>query len=214
VKPIGRVGLAIVTALSALALLGVSPAAAEPTALCMVDEGEVCEAGDQVSHVHYEAKGVKFLSIIVNSECKSSLILTDAVNINELLGSPLKFEVPFNAKTTLEDLTFKECSEGCEIKQTKRFELDYLRTVAETATVTGLEFGIKVECDEPPLECFYAAKSLAGQARGPLLTGDNGHLTFSEAVLKEASESGPMCPDEAKLDALYVVLPKPIYIKE
>ena len=205
--------LAAITAVGLIASVAVAPAIAEPTALCEVDEGEICEVGFQISHIHYEAKNIKVLSTQFEIECKS-LILGDAVVVTELLKSPMDFDVGFNAKTGLQDLAFVNCDPGCAVKQLEKFVLDFLRTEDEKATVKALELTLGFECDIPPLDCEYSAEALTGQALGPLITNDNGHITFSKAALTRVGESGPLCPEEAKFDALFIALPNPIYIKE
>jgi hypothetical protein len=57
--------------------------------------------------------------------------------------------------------------------------------------------------------CIYEFNEQVGVLEGPLLTDDNGHITFQEVPLERVS--GILCPSEVKFDALFEAS-EPVYV--
>jgi hypothetical protein len=207
-KPFKILGLAVVAALMAMALVGTSSATAETTALCKVDESE-CAAGNLVTHVHEETltgnQGL-LLDSLGNVKC-TVLFLSTSVGIP---STPLIVKGNFTytgckRKKLIgeEDCTVTEQNGPAEIKLTK--------TGTEIAKVTG-KGEVKVACGSF-IECVYNGEGLEATAKGALASAEtNGEVSISEQSTHKVS--GSLCPAEARLDLKLTPLPDPIYITE
>lgn len=185
-KPVKMLGLAVVVALAATALIGTSSASAS-TALCKVDENP-CAKANQVTEVHFVAKPVLIHTSVMDYECDALLSAT----VGELAESQT---------LTAQSLTYTSCNQGCTRTVKKLGKLTLERTGTETAKLTGSGFEIYVQCSGK-IDCTYAFNGLNGTALGALLTGDNGHLRFEEATLEKIG--GLLCPTVATLSGLFV----------
>jgi hypothetical protein len=200
VRLIKMFGLAALTAIAAMAFVGATSAMAESTQLCSVDTlGAACPAGSAVTSIHAtaeanEAKKIpapELLTSISNVKCEKILETATAL----ALGAPQIFHVTL--------LDYINCT--CTVTPETLGLIEVLKEGNELATVKGVGFVIKVECSG--FTCWYG--SATGHGLGPLVTGDNGHVTFTEAVANKVK--GLFCPSESKLDALFINS-TPVYI--
>ncbi len=194
-KSIKMLGLALLAALMAMALVGASSAMATTTALCEAEEA-VCAA--PVEHVHEESVGHALLkfSSFATVECEV-LFLGDALNGG--LGSPLLIHGTFTY-TCLSNCTATEENGPAEIK--------VLKTGTEKAAVTG-EGLVHLVCG---LNCVYNGVGLEGVGLGALKAANKkGEVTIKEALTNK--ESGTFCPSTSKLTIRTAPLPT-LYISE
>jgi len=99
----------------------------------------------------------------------------------------------------------------CDRNQQRRL-VSVLKEGHELASVTGTGFQVLLECSEL-MHCVYDSQGLVGHGLGPLLSGHTGHVTFSEAPVHKVE--GFLCPNEAKLDALFLPLKgEPLYLRK
>ena len=197
-KLVRMIGLGLIAAVAATALLGASSAMAETTALCEVDE-DPCEEANQVTEVNYEAEDLYVLTSVMEYECDASLSATVSK-----LGETQTLEA--------QELVYTNCREGgqsCSRTATELGTFSVLRTKPELAEIAGSGFKISVKCGAL-INCTYAFNGLTGTVKGPLLTGDNGHILYQEANLEKVG--GIACPNEAKLDAVFVAS-SPVYVE-
>jgi hypothetical protein len=178
-----------------MVLGGVSQAMAQSTALCKADE-EPCKAGNLTTEVHYEAEDILIHTSVLDYECDALLSATVLK-----LGAPQALDV--------QSLKYTNCNQGCTRTAKSLGSFSVLRNGAETADITAKGFEIEVKCGIY-INCTYSFENLIGTVLGPLLTGDNGHITYEEASLPKIG--GIACPEVAKLNALFVAL-TPVYVK-
>ena len=181
--------LAGLLAAVAAASIGTSPAMAETTVLCKVDQSP-CSAGNWVKSVHFVAKNVAFEPGEYNYKCEA-LLTAEALG----LGSPEVLDVT--------SLQYTSCNQGCTRTAIKLGTLKVLRTGSELATVAGEGGEILVKCSGG-IHCVFDLGGTAGTLSGPLLTGSTAHLTYSKALLHKIS--GFFCPSEVTLTALFEAL--------
>src|SRR3954447_1043834 len=184
-KPIKTIGLAAVLALSAMAVGGASVTVAEPTALCIADEGK-CSEGNEITHLHESTlPGQK--AVLLNSlktvEC-DVLFLGEAA-----AGIPLMAEGEF---------TYSNCTSGCSVKTINGpVIVEVSKEGHETAKVTDHEGEMRVECSG--ISCSYSYEGVEGTAKGSLLSSEtNGSNSISGKTLTKTT--GLLCPKETKLD--------------
>jgi hypothetical protein len=195
-KSIKIFGLTMLAALTSIAFIGTSPAGAESTALCTVDES-VCSAGHMVTSLHEVSIGkIKILNSIGTVEC-------DALFSGK--AGPLAGFQEVNGS-----FTYSSCKLGgssCTVKDVGALgsTLVFSKWVHETATVTGRggEGEVYVECGFG-IKCEFASNNLVqGTAKGPLLSSffnTNGEIVFSEQSLEVRYVGSLFCPKTAKLD--------------
>lgn len=183
------IGLSLIAAIASMALIGASSAMAENTALCKADQ-EPCSAGNLTTEVHYVAEKIVIHTSLMDYECDALLSATVLK-----LGAPQVLDAT--------SLVYTSCNQGCTrtVKALGTFSI--LRTKAESGTISGNGAEIWVKC-KSLIDCTYSFNELTGTVSGPLLTGDNGHLTFVEAGLLKLG--GFLCPTEARLNALFIPL--------
>jgi hypothetical protein len=194
-KLVKIIGLGIVAAITSMALVGVSPAMAENTALCKADQ-EPCAAENQITEVHYVADDILIHTSTMDYECDALLSATVLK-----LGAPQVLDAS--------SLQYTSCNQGCTRTVKSLGTFSVLRTKTELADITGNGFEIYVKCGFL-IDCTYAFKELTGVVSGPLLTGGNGRITYEEAGLLKLG--GFACPTVAKLTALFEAL-SPTYVK-
>ena len=202
-KKIKMLGLTVVAALTAMALVGVSSAMAESTALCSEDASP-CPAGKLVSHVHEVTSGhAKLLTSITTVEC-NVLFLGD-VSTKGLLGNPLAISGNF---------TYTNCLNGCQATELNGpTTITVLKEGVELSKVTG-EGLVLVNCSLFGLHCTYVGTGLVGHGLGPLLTAKeepkgavNGEVrTEGVETKKDPKDELSFCPSTSKLDILVAPL--------
>lgn len=188
-KLVKILSLGFVVALASTALVGASSAMAENTALCNVDETP-CSPANQTTAVHYEADNILVHTSSMDYECDALLSATPSA-----LGKPQIL--------TATSLVYTSCNQGCTRTVKALGTFSVLRTGADSAEIAGNGFEILVQCGAV-LNCTYSFKGLIGKVSGPLLTGDNGHITYTKATLTKIG--GTLCPAVATLDALFIAL--------
>jgi hypothetical protein len=183
-------GMAAVTAVAAMALVGASSAMAESTQLCTNETGTCVEP----TTVHSVTVGhALLLSSIVNVECDA--LVSATVPKGLVTNGP----VVLNPAT----LSYSNCLNGASVTVIKQGTISILTEggeAKELATQTASGFRVLVEA--VGLHCVYSAEGLKGHALGPLKTGSNkDHVTYSEAEVHKVE--GFFCPSVSKLDALF-----------
>jgi hypothetical protein len=208
-KSIKMLGFTALTALMAMALLGASPAMAEYTTLCSVDEGEgaheVCPANRQFFNVHEATlagtPAILLAGTIGNILCNELFAGEARLNANNepiTLARPLIFLGHFTYSSCVRDKPGGG-TENCTVTETSaEAKAELLKEGAELAKVTGA-WKVNFHCGIF-INCTYDAENLEGTALGALLNPyeENGGLIFNESVLHKLA--GGICPTEAKLD--------------
>lgn len=187
-KPVKALGLLAISAFVVTAFAATSSAMAS-TALCKVDENP-CAAENRLTQVHFDAENIVIHTSLMDYECNATLL----GEVGELA------ETQVITATTLQ---YTNCNQGCTrtVESLGKFSLK--RTAEEKATIAGSGFKIHVQCGTT-INCTYAFNELTGTVLGALLTGDTGHITYSEATLEKVG--GFLCPTEARLNALFKAL--------
>lgn len=192
VKPVKMFGLAVLTALMAMAFTGASPAMAESTSFCSVDPGtgakEVCPAGKLITHLHAvtaEILPAVVLTSLFDVEC-NVLYLADTT---AELASPLILEGTF---------TYSNCTEGCVVTEENGPSEITLLKLGHDKADANLENLMHVKCSG--LDCYYKGGGMKGVFKGALLPFIGEEDEFGEAKL--VKEKGLFCPTEAFLDLL------------
>jgi hypothetical protein len=187
VKAIKMIGLAPLTALTAMAFVGASSAMAESTTLCSADG-----SGCGLTHVHETSvTKAQLLTSFGTTKC-DVLFLGDALSG---LANPLVIHGTF---------TYENCTLGgssCTwTEENGPAEIKVLKEGHETAKVT-YEYLVHQVCGKS-IDCSYIGVGLASTAKGPLLsaqTPDNGEVSLSEQSLTKET-GGFLCPKTSKLD--------------
>jgi hypothetical protein len=186
VKPIKMFGLAVLTALMAMAFVGAGSAMAESTELCAGDPGTgetaTCPPGEAVLSFHKVSVGKAQLLASPEVQCN---VLFESTKVGAA-GAPQVIEGHF---------TYTNC--GCTVKEKSgtTAKINVLREGHETASVTG-EAEIIVACFG--IECTYKGTGLKGTGKGPLLSTEaNGEINLLE---QEVTGKGAFCPSKGKLD--------------
>jgi hypothetical protein len=187
VKSIKMLGLAALTALMAMAFIGVTSASAGSTQLCTTDPASGCTP---LTHVHESTlsgvQGVLKTSILT-VKC-DVLFLSTKVGA---LGSPQIIEGKF---------TYSNCNNGCVVtEENSPVEIKVLKVAGtETSEVTG-EGLVHVECGSF-IDCLYNGIGLKGTGKGPLAPSaeTNGEVSLSNAKVNEEGGSF-FCPDTSEL---------------
>ncbi len=191
VRTIKMLGLAVMAALMAMALVGASSAMAENTSLCTADENP-CSAANQVTHVHEStlAGSTNRASLLTNL----ATIRCQVLFLGDVSGSSLA-----NPLVLSGGFSYSECNFGCTVVEVGGpVTIKVLKTAAELAAVTG-EGEVKIDCTLVGIHCTYNGEGLSGHGLGPLTsTEPNGSTSLSEQPTKKVS--GSACPETAKLD--------------
>jgi len=157
------------------------------TSLCEKDEAD-CKSENLLTSFHYKDKAAEILTSLINVKCEAL-----ASNTVGEPGLPLEIKA---------ELTFSSCSGGCFVTVVSgpgKFLLE--RTSEEEAKATSEGFEIFVKCGTT-IKCLLGPEKMTGSAVGPLVSSDNGHLTFSKVSMGKGE--GATCPEEATLDVLFV----------
>jgi hypothetical protein len=197
-------GLAVVSVIAAMALVGASSAMAGNTQLCKLDVGDAaCPAGEAFTSIHTIDPLAKLLAHesffgihreILCQALFSGTVLGLGTNTSQIIHGSFTYTLPHSTSGfCFEDETNEHCE---EITDLHGGLLKVLRTASELGTVIGEGFEVLVEC--AGLHCIYEAEGLEGHALGPLLVGTgNGQITITEQSVKKVS--GFLCPTTSKL---------------
>jgi hypothetical protein len=186
-----------------VAFLGASSAAAETTALCKKHENPCAAANIYVGHFDAVAVAPRLLTNVTTIECSKAHLLGYALG----LANPLAIH--------LEDLSFfEDCltAEGhvCTFEDVELGLALLLRTGSNLGTLQLHNTKVLVSCPEAFIHCVYGGLPVFHVAGSP--SKEEPATIHANEVPFENGE-GLLCPEEAKLDALYkVVLPNPIVI--
>jgi hypothetical protein len=216
VRFIKMLGLAAITAVAAMAFVGVSSAMAEgSTALCKSNEGgaATCVAGNLVTSMHAVSVGEPELKSNLGTTIKCLESLSEGTVLG--LGNP--------QIAHLTSLTFTHCynSTGlCEVETLLTGLFEILRLGSNLADVKSVGNVVLVKCPLPfggTFHCAYGGEPVL-HGLGAELPSTAGKLTASELVLtRDATHSlGGFtgCPSESKWTTTYEVLGQDVYIKE
>ena len=184
-------GLAAVTAVAAMALVGATSASALNTELCKSHSALICsEAATSVS-MNNSGQGVgTLLSTLVNVLCLSI----------EATGTPLGLANPQEVHVT--ELSFKNCGttsahDNCQIEVLELPLVNLNKTGLDSGTVTGTNGKTLVNCDNVffsiDIHCVY-------DGTGVQFAVGAQHLTASETKIDTVE--GSLCPEESFLDGL------------
>jgi hypothetical protein len=204
VKAIKMIGLAVLTALMAMAFVGATSAMAETTSLCTADQ-KPCAAANQISHVHETSVGkAKLLTSFDTTEC-NVLFLGDtlgsylAENGHVVWGSLRELGSPL---FVVGNFTYTTCTFGgssCSAtEEDGPSEVKVLKEGHETGSAVGVGL-VHLVCGSS-IDCSDNGTGLNGTAKGPLLSTEfNGEVTISgQATTKETG--GFLSPKSASLD--------------
>jgi hypothetical protein len=201
-KYIKTLGLTVVAAVAAMAIMGAGTAMATgPTALCKEHKDPCPEA--QLYGVGTLIEGLAVDPVLLGNFfgftgtvlCEHSVV---SGKIEEkALNTPLKVK--------LEKITFTgNCKStfggSCTVTTVKLGLVDLLRTALNLGTATSLGNEIKVVCGGfPSIECTFGGTPELHAEGSPVK-----HLTANAAVL--SAVSGSACPTSPRWDALYKII--------
>ncbi len=202
-------GLALIMSITAMALIGASPASATSTVICTKDV-LVCPEANLVvlKEIHFLAMDPTVVSSFGTVLCKLGLIQVEVLH----LASPLQVH--------LKEFKLTECTFGktaCAVTQTHLGLPHLLKTGTNLGEFLDLEkenlfTQVRIVC-EPALSCEYKWESLVGHTVGTQSASLAGSIKYSGNILKTVG--GFLCPKESKLNATYVDLHTPeLYISE
>jgi hypothetical protein len=226
---IKMLGIAALTALTAMALVGASSAmASESTQLCKVDRdvgGKTETCASPVTHVHFTDPlallHAESFGLLVDILCEALFLSATAPNgvlglgtapLPQVIHGSFTYSGPHGVGGPCINMKSGGGTENCQsVKEvgTPGGLLSVLREGLELATVTGTEFEVLVEC--AGLHCIYKAEGLKGHALGPLLfkPETNGNVTITNQPVQKVS--GFLCPTTSNLTTTQVPLEK-IYL--
>lgn len=188
-KPTKMFGLAVLTALIAIASGSASVAMAENTVLCTADETP-CAEENIIEHTHLVSREPVKLLNGVTVECDVLFLGTvEAGWFGRLIKKG--------------SYTISNCTNGCTVNEENGpTEFEVLREGTELASVTastGAGAGLLHVVCFGFINCRYVLSGLVGHSLGPLTSSEeNGSVTYSEQTLSR--ESGSLCPSTTKLD--------------
>jgi hypothetical protein len=186
-KAIKMLGLAVLTALTAVASVGATSAMAEATGMCTVDQSS-CAKANLVTTVHTASVGkAKLLTSLGTVECNS--LFTGRV---QETGAPLVLTGEY---------VYTTCALGgtsCTLTEENGPSIiKILKEGHESGSVTG-ETLFHLVCGKV-MDCTYNTAATKGTAKGPLLAAqEKGEIALVEQTLTK--EAGLLCPKTAKLD--------------
>jgi hypothetical protein len=198
-------GLGLTSAITALALVGASSAAAENTALCKVNQVP-CVAPNLITSLHMVNVGTfKLLNSTANIECASTLLKASVgalanpqvVTVQELIWTGCK--------------TVGSATNNCTFTNVALPTIDVLRMGGNfgTAKVKGLE--LKVLCvvgGVPKIECVFGREFVLN-ATGAGGEAGNGQIWGLE--VEAPAVAGALCPKAKKFDFGFESL-EPMYV--
>ena len=198
-----KVGLTVVAAMVAMAVVNANAAIASDTALCKKHQEPCSAANTYQGHFEAVTANPTFLTSFGNVSCKKGRILGFALG----LGSP--------QATHLEALTFAEdCLTAggfeCVVESTELGLLLILRTALNLASATMDNTRVLIGCPGIAMHCVF---DMGTELH---VTGSPNQNSLAEIHALESPlevAEGMFCPEEASLDALYkIVQPDPIAI--
>jgi len=177
-------GLAAVTAVAAMAFLGVGSASAISTQLCNT---ATKPCGSPTTSVHYVNSGVATL-LNSTADITCSTVLFQSTKIGPL-ALPQVIEGNF---------TYSGCTSSvgsCTVKQTSAIAtIKVTKTAAEKAGVEGTA-KVLVNCFFGFIHCEYDGTGLKGSAEG---SGLGNNVTIQKQTVNKIA--GSACPATAELD--------------
>jgi hypothetical protein len=199
VRLIKTFGLAVISALAAMAFVGASSASATfDTAICLEPSPTLaCPANKQAEHFHFLDPSAKLLTNVLNVTCHA-LFLGDA--LVPLAEAPESLEI-------YGTFTYTGCNNSCTAKEVANPELGghilVLKTAADLAIIEGDEFEVRVVC-AGLIECSYTGNGLQGHALSSNLPSNAGLVTSHEESVAHLPQGLlDICPSTGKLDALF-----------
>jgi len=207
-KLIKTLGLAVVAAIAAMALVGAGSAMANtPTALCKENKNPCPAAALYPAGTLIEGLATNpillgtFFGLTGTVECEHSVVSgkTEAARS----GKEKEKNLPLVGK--IEKITFTgNCHSTfggtCTVTTVKMGKLDLLRLSANLATATSLGNEVKVSCNGfPTIECIFGGEPQLHVEGSPAKT-----LTATKAALKAVS--GSACPTNPQWDAKYTII--------
>jgi hypothetical protein len=196
-------GLAAVTAVAAMAFMGVSSAMAMKTAICTSNEAGAltCADENQFETVHAVATDMVFLSSGGNVLCSSSLLETTLLE----LAAP---QVGHNIS-----LTFSGCKIGlinCTVTAPTLGTISLLKTTTNLGTMQFHGMKISIQCGFG-FECIYEGLP-SFHLLGASSLGDSPSKGGFRGEESEMTSSADGCPPGIVLDVFWESL-EPVYIK-
>jgi hypothetical protein len=192
-RSIGKIGLAALTAVVAMSLIGATSGSASGTQLCTVHTGLTCGEGKAAATVHQvlAAGTVGELLATIDVLCLSFLVEATALG----LGNPQSIHA-----TTQ---TFGGCGTGsahnnCTVTVQEQPLLNLLKTGLDEGRLTATNGRTKLQCPNLGIDCVY---DLAGME----FSVGEGHLTAFGTATNELGGKF-FCPDEGVLDGLLETL--------
>jgi hypothetical protein len=198
-----KVGLAVLAAMVATAIVNASAASASSTALCKKHQEPCSAANTYQGHFEAVTANPKFLTSLGDVSCNKGRILGFALG----LASP--------QTTHLEALTFNEdCLTAggfeCVVESTELGLLLILRTELNLASGTMDNTRVLISCPGIAMHCVF---DMGTELH---VTGSPNQNSLAEIHAIQAPlevAEGMFCPEEVSLDALYkIVQPDPIAI--
>ncbi len=194
-RPIKMFGLAVLTALVAMAFVGASSATATGiTALCKSNE-KTCAEGKLVNTFHLfnkEGTVINLLSEVASVLCLGALANTISLHV----GIPQKI----NSET----VTFSGCGttvahNNCTVEFKKVPTFTLLKTTENLGTLTAVNGELLFKCSAlgiPKIDCTYDTADLKFDVEGALhQTGTGKGMVTAASEPLEAS-TGPLCPEK------------------
>jgi hypothetical protein len=202
-KLIKMLGLAALTAVAAMAIVGASSAMAEPgkTALCKVSE-LVCSQPNYVAQLHMLATDVKLLSSLGEILCNTVLVLSETLELGE--PSQVIHVAEFN---------WLECKRNgvrCTVTTLNPgvMTLTNIGNLLGIVKWAGIEINFKCGFF---VNCTYSGEFELGAESAEHAEGAGNGMITAENYPVEKLGSG-LCPSEAKWDALFEPL-EAVYIE-
>jgi hypothetical protein len=198
---IKMLGLGLVTAIAAMAFVGVGSAMATgQTTLCKENKTPCPEAQRYGAGTLVEGLAVSpkllgtFFGFTGSVECEHSVV---SGKLESSAGTPLVGKIE---KITFTGNCHSTFGGTCTVTTVKTGKLDILRTAANLGTATSLGNEVKVSCNGfPSIECVFGGSPQLHAEGSPVK-----HLTATEASL--TAVSGSACPTNPRWDALYKII--------
>jgi hypothetical protein len=200
VKPIKKLGLLVVAAIAAMAVVGAGTAMATgTTTLCKENKTPCPEAQRYGAGTLVEGLSTNpvllgtFFGFVGSVSCEHSIV---SGKLNSSIGTPLSGKI--------ENITFTgNCKStfggSCTVTTVKKGTLDLLRTAANLGTATSLGNEVLIKCTGfINMDCVFGGTPQLHAEGSPVK-----HLTANEAVLVPVSGTG--CPSNPRWDALYKI---------
>lgn len=188
--------LAVLVTAVGVALLGASPASAESTALCKVNEYP-CPESSRISTVNLELASGSTWSLHTTKPSLTVLCLATQLKVKALaVGSPQVIDRTTETHTKCgTNAAHNNCTVTTFIEGTS-FHL--LKTAANLGELEATQGETEVKCTSiPKLECTYHDAKVIYHVEGK--NGKNGHGIVSAAELPVEVAGGASCPEKTVL---------------